>query len=187
MYESKEDLYVRRGCTQKNEKTSIPQFLIDNSVYDCMPKNSYVVSIDRDANIFEAMQLLLEEGYEELLLWDRLSTKWVLLFSLADAIRFMLFAVQSLVQDKQVSKPAGHADFRKNCLRKLSEDHIQKYVGSNMEDEAAEVCTFMEDESIPTLPGDFHVDEAAKAALMTACQSNTVYEFMLEVYDVHRG
>ena len=79
---------------------------MDNSVYDCMPKNSYVVSIDRDATVLEAMQLLMDEGYEELLLWDRLSTKWTLLFSLADAIRYSLFAVQSLVQEKRVSNLA---------------------------------------------------------------------------------
>lgn len=103
MYESKEDLYVPAAATQKNEKTSITQFLVDNSVYDCMPKNSYVVSIDREATILEAMQLLREEGYEELLLWDRFSTKWTILFSLADAIRFTLYALQSIVQENRVS------------------------------------------------------------------------------------
>ena len=116
MYESKEDLYVLEWSIQKNEKTSITQFLVDNSVYDCMPKNSYVVSIDRDATIFEAMQLFLEEGYEELLLWDRLSTKWTLLFSLADAIRFALFAVQSLLQEKRVGNYMRLRSIRKAFL-----------------------------------------------------------------------
>jgi hypothetical protein len=45
-------------------------------------------------------------------------------------------------------------------------------------------CTFMEDESMPTLPMEFHVDEMAKVALREVCQTSTVYDFMLEVYDV---
>ena len=45
-------------------------------------------------------------------------------------------------------------------------------------------CTFMEDESMPTLPMEFHVDEMAKAALREVCQTSTVYDFMLEVYDL---
>ena len=42
----------------------------------------------------------------------------------------------------------------------------------------------MEEEHVPTLPLEFHVDEKFKATLLQACQTNTVYDFMLEVYDV---
>lgn len=52
-----------------------------------------------------------------------------------------------------------------------------------MEEEGAS-CTFMEDESMPTLPLEFRIDEKAKTALLQACQTSTVYDFMLEVYDV---
>lgn len=70
---------------------------MDNSVYDCMPINSYIVSVDKDLSIDETVQLLVKEGYEELLIWDRVKVKWSMLFSLADAIRFTLFAVRSII------------------------------------------------------------------------------------------
>jgi hypothetical protein len=83
-----------------------------------MPKNSYVVSIDREATIHEAMELLMNEGYEELLLWDKINTKWILLFSLADAIRFTLFAMQSLVKEKEVSNVSS---LRSICQESVSQ------------------------------------------------------------------
>lgn len=68
-----------------------------------MPINSYVVSVDRDLSMLETVQLMLAEGYEELLIWDRVAVKWSFLFSLADAIRFTLFAVRSLLEHPTLS------------------------------------------------------------------------------------
>lgn len=43
--EIKEEVMVKVLFTQMNEKASIMQFLVDNSAYDCMPKNSLICAV----------------------------------------------------------------------------------------------------------------------------------------------
>lgn len=78
------------------------QFLVDNSAYDCMPRNSLICAVEKDIKIVDAIQLLFSEKAEELLIWDNGLVEWNFLFSLADAIRFTLFAVHSYTSNEKV-------------------------------------------------------------------------------------
>ena len=46
------------------------QFLVDNSAYDCMPRNSLICAVEKDIKIIDAIELLFSEKAEELLIWD---------------------------------------------------------------------------------------------------------------------
>jgi predicted transcriptional regulator len=46
------------------------QFLVDNSAYDCMPRNSLICAVEKDIKIVDAIELLISEKAEELLIWD---------------------------------------------------------------------------------------------------------------------
>ena len=81
------------------------QFLVDNSAYDCMPRNSLICAVEKDIKIGDAIELLLTERAEELLIWDNALVEWNCLFSLADAIKFTLFMVKTYCsKEKQFGK-----------------------------------------------------------------------------------
>ena len=69
-----------------------------------------------------------------MLIWDNGLVEWNCLFSLADAIRFTLFAMRSYVNDeKMFGMEVVNLD--KNSFRKLSEDRIDRMIEEKEEGE----------------------------------------------------
>jgi hypothetical protein len=51
-------------------------------------------SIDSSVSLIKAIDIFISEGVDELLIWDEGESKWVWMLTVADIIRFLLYAIK---------------------------------------------------------------------------------------------
>ena len=85
-------------------KNLIADILISSTAYDCMPINSAMCSIDKSVNLVTAINIFINEGVDELLVWDENESKWVWMMTLADIIRFISYGLKCVTKGQTISK-----------------------------------------------------------------------------------
>lgn len=68
-----------------------------------MPLNSSICSIDKSVPLYEAINILISENLEELLVWDEVESKWIWMLTIVDAIRLIMHSVKSILSEGRVS------------------------------------------------------------------------------------
>jgi hypothetical protein len=67
-----------------------------------MPINSGISSVDKSVSLYDAVNILIKEDIEELMIWDEVKSKWIWMLTLVDAIRFITHALKSVLRYKKV-------------------------------------------------------------------------------------
>ena len=60
-------------------------------------------SIDKEVSFIKAIDIFINEGVDELLVWDEGESKWVWMLTVADVIRFLLYSMKCIRQKKPIS------------------------------------------------------------------------------------
>lgn len=69
-----------------------------------MSFNNSVCSISKDSSIYDAINIIINEEIEELLVWDETLDKWVWMLTIADAIRLIMHSLKTIIKEGKVSK-----------------------------------------------------------------------------------
>jgi hypothetical protein len=62
-----------------------------------MPINSSISSIDKSVTLYDAINILITENMDELLVWDDIENKWIWMLTLTDAIRLIMHSFKSII------------------------------------------------------------------------------------------
>lgn len=84
-------------------KSLITDILLFNSAYDCMPINSSMCSIDKSVPFLDAINIMVNEEIEELLVWDEDESKWIWMITLADIMRFIMHSLKCVSRKQPIS------------------------------------------------------------------------------------
>jgi hypothetical protein len=68
-----------------------------------MPINSAMCSIDKSVSLIEAINIFISEGVDELLVWDESESRWVWMLTVADIVRFLLYAFKCITHQQPIS------------------------------------------------------------------------------------
>ncbi len=61
-------------------------------------------SIDKTVSLISAINIFINEGVDELLVWDEEESKWVWMLTVADIIRFISHAIRCVTKGVPISK-----------------------------------------------------------------------------------
>ncbi|KAL4448650.1 hypothetical protein ABPG74_012739 [Tetrahymena malaccensis] len=80
----------REDILNESYKNSIHAFLYENKVYDCLPKNSQVVVIDKNFSCAEAMNLVIKNDFEEAIIWNQDTSQFDGIITYSDIVNIIL-------------------------------------------------------------------------------------------------
>lgn len=69
-----------------------------------MSINSSVCSISKNASLFDAINIIINENIEELLVWDESLNRWIWMLTIVDAIRLIMHSLKTIIKEGKVSK-----------------------------------------------------------------------------------
>ncbi|KRX02079.1 hypothetical protein PPERSA_03141 [Pseudocohnilembus persalinus] len=75
---------------KENYRSSIHYFLKENKVYDCLPKNSQVIVVDRQFSVYETIELIIKNDYEESIIWNSDQSKFDGIITYTDIAQIIL-------------------------------------------------------------------------------------------------
>ena len=68
-----------------------------------MSINSSVCSINKNASLFDAINIIINENIEELLVWDESLNRWIWMLTIVDAIRLIMHSLKTIIKEGKVS------------------------------------------------------------------------------------
>jgi hypothetical protein len=68
-----------------------------------MSINSSVCSINKNASLFDAINIIINENIEELLVWDETLNRWIWMLTIVDAIRLIMHSLKTIINQGKVS------------------------------------------------------------------------------------
>lgn len=68
-----------------------------------MPINNSVSSINKESPIYDAINIIINEDIEELLVWDESLNRWIWMITVADAIRLIMHSLKTIIREGKVS------------------------------------------------------------------------------------
>jgi hypothetical protein len=63
-----------------------------------MPINSSISSISKNASFFDAINIIINENIEELLVWDENLNRWIWMLTIVDAIRLIMHSLKTIIK-----------------------------------------------------------------------------------------
>ncbi|EGR31361.1 zinc finger lsd1 subclass family protein, putative, partial [Ichthyophthirius multifiliis] len=137
-------------------RNSIHAFLNENKVYDCLPKNSQVVVIDKNFSCLEAINLVVKNDFEEALIWNQDTAQFDGIITYSDIVNIILKGYKNVVleQNQQNHKQTLLKDLQKlnvrGWLRVLNQEKYEykKLITVNLEAPLQEACTKMIEQKI---------------------------------------
>ena len=64
-----------------------------------MPVNSALNSVDKSVPLLQAINIIISEDLEELLVWDQELSKWIWMLTTTDIIRLLMYALHRLTKN----------------------------------------------------------------------------------------
>ncbi len=68
-----------------------------------MSMNNSVCSINKNSSIYDAINIIINEDIEELLVWDESLHRWIWMLTIADAIRLIMHSLKAIINEGKVS------------------------------------------------------------------------------------
>jgi hypothetical protein len=62
-----------------------------------------VCSINKNASLFDAINIIINENIEELLVWDETLNRWIWMLTIVDAIRLIMHSLKTIINQGKVS------------------------------------------------------------------------------------
>jgi predicted transcriptional regulator len=59
--------------------------------------NNSVCSINKNSSIYDAINIIINEDIEELLVWDESLQRWIWMLTIADAIRLIMHSLKAII------------------------------------------------------------------------------------------
>jgi hypothetical protein len=86
-----------------------------------MAINSSICSISKNSSLFDAINIIINENIEELLVWDESLNRWIWMLTIVDAIRLIMHSLKTIIKEGKVSNCSfiyQISDFFKSIERK---------------------------------------------------------------------
>lgn len=83
-----------------------------------MSINSSVCSINKNSSLFDAINIIINENIEELLVWDESLNRWIWMLTIVDAIRLIMHSLKTIIREGKVSNLFGLSKIS-GCFRSI--------------------------------------------------------------------